>query len=42
MVAKFATGIVDTDGAPGLPRIFEKIRKDPKVIFRSFRKDGSW
>ncbi len=35
-VAKFATGAVDTGGAPSLANIsanFRKIRNDPNVIF---------
>jgi hypothetical protein len=35
-MAKFATVVVDTGGAPllaNIPRIFEKIQYDPNVIF---------
>ncbi len=35
---KFATNIVDTGGTP---RIFEKIRNEPNVIFWGFGEDDS-
>jgi hypothetical protein len=41
LVAKFATGVIDTGGALDLrisPRIFEKIRNDPNVIIRGLGK----
>jgi hypothetical protein len=39
---KFATGVVDTGGAPDLqisPRILEKILNDPYVIFMGLGED---
>jgi len=38
-VAKFAAGVVDTDGAPSLaPENFRKIQNEPNVIFRGLGK----
>ena len=54
LVAKFAAGVVDTGLPPVLltpvvnldlrisPRIFEKIRNDPNVIFRGLGEGDSW
>ncbi len=42
MVAKFADGLIDTDGAPSLANIsenFGKIRNYPNVIFGGLRED---
>jgi hypothetical protein len=42
---QFATGVVDTGGAPWLaisPVIFEKIRNDPNVIIRGLGEADSW
>jgi hypothetical protein len=55
LVAKFANGVIDTDGkfAPGVltpvvhldlrlsPRIFEKNRNDPNIIFRGLGEGDS-
>jgi hypothetical protein len=41
-VAKFATGVFDTGGAPSLREFLKKNPNDPNFIFGGLGEDDSW